>query len=130
VCVPSSCTVQDGIRVCTADCDGADSCRQVDFSYGKPVFDGAYVYNVSLSDGFQLKGKVTHYSMEDQTALETNGYTNYEKTIQRLLYMGENLYSVSQGVVKANKLGDLTELKMIELAGSMYNIWYGKPMPL
>lgn len=130
VCVPSSCTFQDGIKVCTADCDGADSCVQVDFSYGKPVFDGAYVYNVSLSEGFALKGKVTHYNAEDEASLATNGYTNYEKTIQRLLYIGENLYSVSQGVVKVNALADLTELKMVELAGSMYNIWYGKPMPL
>ena len=39
--------------------------------------------------------------------------------------MGENLYSVSQGVVKANALSDLTEKKMIELAESAYQIYYG-----
>lgn len=130
VCVPSSCTVTNGIKVCTADCDGANSCVAVDSSYTKPVFDGAYVYTVNLTDGFKLKGKITHYNAQDVADMKTNGYTNYEKLIQRLLYIGDNLYSVSQGVVKANALSDLTEKKMIELAGTIYNIYYGKPMPL
>lgn len=129
VCVPSSCTVSNGIKVCTADCDGANSCTPMD-TYSRPTFDGAYVYSVNLTDGFKLKGKITHYNADDQTALTTNGYTNYEKTIQRLLYIGENLYSVSQGVVKANALIDLTEKKMIDLAGSVYQIYYGQPLPL
>lgn len=130
VCVPSSCTYNNGIKVCTADCDGALSCVPVDTSYPKPIFDGAYVYNVNLTDGFKLKGTVTHYNADDVTSLKTNSYTNYEKTIQRLLYIGENLYSVSQGVVKANLLSDMTEKKMIELAGTVYQLYYGKPMPL
>ncbi len=129
VCVPTSCTYNNGIKVCTADCDGPNSCVPVD-TYSKPVFDGAYVYSVDLTNGFKLKGKITHYNADDTTALATNGYTAYEKTIQRLLYIGENLYSVSQGVVKANALADLAEKKMIELAGSVYPIYYGKPMPM
>ena len=130
ICVPSSCTVTNGIKVCTADCDGANSCVSLDSSYTRPVFDGAYVYTVNLTDGFKLKGKITHYNAQDEADMKTNGYTNYEKLIQRVLYIGENLYTVSQGVVKANALGDLTEKKMIELAGTIYNIYYGKPMPL
>ncbi|MFO0781237.1 MAG: beta-propeller domain-containing protein [Candidatus Gracilibacteria bacterium] len=130
VCVPTSCTTENGIKVCTADCDGANSCTQVPTTYGKPVFDGAYVYTVNLNDGFKLRGKVSHYSQADMDSLETNGYTNYEKTIQRILYIGESLYTVSQGAVKANVLSTLSEQKMIELAGSIYQIYYGKPMPL
>ena len=124
-CVPTSCTNENGIRVCTADCDGAESCKSVDMSYGKPVFDGAYVYNLNLTDGFTLKGKVTHYNEKDMTDLSTNGYTNYNKTIMRVIYIGEYLYTVSQGVVKANLLSDMTEKNMIELAGDIWNIYYG-----
>ena len=29
--------------------------------YGEPVFQGAYVYNLDLEKGFQLKGKITHF---------------------------------------------------------------------
>ncbi len=130
ICVPSSCTYNNGIKVCTTDCDGANSCLQPSNVYPVPVFDGAYVYTVNLTDGFQLKGKITHYNADEQASLATNGYTNYEKTIQRLLYMGEDLYSVSQGAVKANALSDLSEKNMIELAGSVYQIYYGKPLPL
>jgi len=125
ICVPSSCTSENGIRICTADCDGADSCKSWDVSYGKPVFDGAYVYNVSLTKGFELKGKVSHYSATEADNLTTNGYTDYNKTIQRALYIGEYLYTISPSAIKASLLSDLSDKKMIELAGDLWNLYYG-----
>jgi uncharacterized secreted protein with C-terminal beta-propeller domain len=122
VCVPTTCTDQNGIKVCTADCDGANSCVSYQADYTKPVFDGAYVYNVSLNDGFKLQGKITHYSDTEASDLLTNGYTNYEKTIQRVIYIGEYLYTISQGAVKANNLSDLVEKGLIQLAGTVYNV--------
>jgi inhibitor of cysteine peptidase len=122
ICVPSSCTTSGGIKVCTADCDGADSCKSYDTTYGKPVFDGAYVYNVNLTKGFELKGKISHYNEADTTNLTTNGYTDYNKTIQRALYIGEYLYTISPTAIKANLLSDLSEKKMI---GELWNLYYG-----
>jgi uncharacterized secreted protein with C-terminal beta-propeller domain len=124
-CVPSSCSTQNGIKICTADCDGAGSCKAWDTTYGKPVFDGAYVYTVTLDKGFTLKGKVSHYNETDMNNLMVNGYTDYNKTIQRALYIGEYLYTISPSVIKANLLSDLSEKKMIELAGELWNIYYG-----
>ena len=61
--------------------------------------------------------------MED---LLRNGYANWEKTIQRIIYMGNTLYTVSQGAVKANDLASsLREINYIELAGSLYNLKFG-----
>ncbi len=128
VCVPSSCTTSNGIKVCSADCDGANSCVNAQQPYAQPVFDGAYVYNIDLTKGFTLKGKITHYSTDDQTALTTNGYTNYDKTIQRLMYIGEDLYSVSQAVVKANLLSDVSDVNMIQLAASPQPVYYAQPL--
>lgn len=125
ICVPSSCTYENGITVCTTDCDGENSCVPYEYNYPDPVFDGAYVYNVNLEDGFTLKGKITHYNEDDLQDLEQNGYTTWEKTVKRLLYMGETLYSVSYDVVKANNLSDLEEINMIELAGDVYDVFYG-----
>lgn len=130
ICVPSSCTFENGITICTTDCDGANSCVQQEFQYGQKVFEGAYVYNISTEDGFELKGTINHHNEDDLLDLSETGYVNYQKAIERLVYIGENLYSISQWGVKANLLDDLTELDFIELAGnSEWNYWE-EPMPL
>lgn len=84
-------------------------------TYGSPVFQGAYVYNVSLDKGFELKGKITHYTPTE--IKDKAGYYWYGTSdIDRILYIGENLYTVSQAIVKANLLNDLSEVKSVKLA--------------
>ncbi|MCX6735438.1 MAG: beta-propeller domain-containing protein [Candidatus Peregrinibacteria bacterium] len=84
-------------------------------TYGEIVFQGAYVYNVSLDKGFDLKGKITHYTPTE--VKDKSGYYWYgDSDIQRILYIGENLYTVSKAVVKANLLNDLSEVKSLKLA--------------
>lgn len=129
-CKPSVCTTENGVTTCTADCDGANSCQSNEYIYPQTVFIGAYVYGVDLATGFQLKGKITHLDEQESADLIANGYGAYEKSIQRMLYIGENLYSVSQGMVKANQLSNLQEIKEIELAGETYPVYYDRPMPL
>jgi inhibitor of cysteine peptidase len=125
ICVAKSCTYENGIKVCTPDCDGENSCVQREFTYGEPVFDGAYVYNIDLANGFTLKGKITHYTDEEIKSLSEKKYTNYQKTIKRVLYIGENLYTVSNSIVKANLMNDLSEKGKIELAGGNDEFyWY------
>lgn len=131
ICVPKTCTYDNGIKVCSADCDGENSCVQQEYTYGKPTFQGAYVYNVDLTNGFSLKGKVSHYTDEETATAATQGwFSDYEKTIMRALYIGENLYTVSSGYVKANALSDFAEKGMLKLADATYDLGYGKPMPL
>jgi uncharacterized secreted protein with C-terminal beta-propeller domain len=131
ICVPKTCTYDNGIRVCSADCDGANSCVQEEYTYGKPTFQGAYVYNVDLTKGFTLKGKVSHYTdAETAEAIKQGWFSDYEKTIQRVLYIGENLYTVSSGYVKANALSDFAEKGLLKLADATYDLDYGMPMPL
>jgi hypothetical protein len=125
VCVPKSCTTSGGVQVCTADCDGANSCVQSQTAYPKAVFDGAYVYGIDLIHGFQLKGKITHYSADDQATLVSNSYPDYTKTIQRLMYIGESLYSVSPSAVMANALSGLVQQGLIQLAASPQQVNYG-----
>jgi len=122
-CVPTSCSTENGVTVCTTDCNGANSCYDAN-NYGVPVFDGAYAYNISLG-GLTLKGKVTHYNDQDMTDMQTNKYTNYQKTISRAIYIGDYLYTISTFGVKANYLSDLKEKNFIELAGDVWNIYYG-----
>lgn len=87
----------------------------------KLTFVGAYVYKLNLTDGFKLLGKVTHLTDTELSDLALksgdyfNPYYDYAKTIQRILYIGENLYTVSQAMIKANALVDLKELKSLVL---------------
>ncbi len=88
-----------------------------DNTYGDYVFQGAYVYDVSVEDGFDLRGKISHY---DESEVEDySGYYWYgPKDIKRILYIGDVLYTVSMGAVKANQYNSsLNDLDQVELEG-------------
>ena len=122
----STCTYENGITICKPGCDGLNSCQDSSYVYPKNVFVGAYVYSVDLQNGFKLKAKLTHLDQQGITDLLTNGYADYEKTIERILYIGDSLYTVSQGAVKANSLSsNLIEQGIVQLAGDLYNLSYG-----
>jgi len=79
------------------------------YAYGEAVWQGAYVFDVSLFHGFVLKGRITHLS----------GGTNiYEESywIKRTLYIEDVLYTVSNRKVKLNVLDDLSPIMEIELS--------------
>ncbi|MFH0954869.1 MAG: beta-propeller domain-containing protein [Candidatus Micrarchaeota archaeon] len=82
--------------------------------YGEFTFQGAYVYNLSLENGFQLKGKITHDS-GGENALKSGYYYSGNIGILRSLYIGNVLYTVSDAKILANDLATLGELKEIKL---------------
>lgn len=63
-------------------------------AYGKRVFSGAYVYQLNLEEGFQLKQKITHQREE----LDSFGWTD----VNRLLTIGDSLYAVSYDAITAH----------------------------
>ncbi|RJP34994.1 MAG: hypothetical protein C4536_01540 [Actinobacteria bacterium] len=83
------------------------------FAYGVPTFQGAYVYDLSLAGGFELKGRITH--MEDTQGLEDGYYYGSGDFVQRSLYIGDVLYTISPSGIKANDLDSLEELSFVEL---------------
>ncbi|MFH1500459.1 MAG: beta-propeller domain-containing protein [archaeon] len=88
--------------------------KTADNQYGGYVYQGAYVYNLNLEDGFELKGRVTHYT--DQEIFEKSGYYFYgDKNVQRSLYMDDVLYTFSNAMIMANDLDDLDEISSVEL---------------
>lgn len=82
--------------------------------YGNYTFQGAYVYDVSLAGGFYLKGRVTH---ADAPAGQDTGYGYYGSpdAVSRALYIGDNLYTVSEARIKVNSLGTLSDVATVEL---------------
>jgi len=74
--------------------------------------NGAYIYKLTLEEGFELKGIITH-NEEDQQ--QNNPYYNQYPQILRSLYIDNSLYTISNNMVKINDLNDLSEIKSITL---------------
>ncbi|MFC1810277.1 beta-propeller domain-containing protein [Patescibacteria group bacterium] len=72
-------------------------------TYGDFVFQGAHVYGLDLVNGFDLKAEISHYS-ETEVADKAGYYWYGPKDIERVLYIGDFLYTVSKGMVKANDM--------------------------
>jgi uncharacterized secreted protein with C-terminal beta-propeller domain len=77
-------------------------------AYGTVVWQGAYVFNITLAQGFALKGTVTH--VDDGAQVQ-----NTTCWVKRSLYIGNVLYTVSDIRVKMNSLEDLAFIKEIDL---------------
>lgn len=91
-----------------------DSKTEEEWQYGEQVFQGLYVYDFDLKNGFKLKGKITHISQEDQLK---SGYMigDYRDYIKRGLYIDNFLYTVSENQVHAHGLTSLDKIKAIKL---------------
>ena len=78
-------------------------------SYSKPhVAEGYFVYNINLEEGFKLKGTITHE--KEQTGF----YYGYNSKLLRGLYIDNNLFTVSETAVKANKLDTLEQISELK----------------
>ncbi len=92
-----------------------DSSYSSDFpEYGEFTFQGAYVYNIDLNKGFTMQGKISHLAPEDYLK---SGYYWYDsdKNIQRILFIGSNLYTLSNTKVQANAMGSLGKVGELSL---------------
>ncbi len=72
------------------------------------VWQGAYVFDISLDEGLVLKGRITH--LED-----TSSYSSYLYHVKRSLYIDNVLYTISDKKIKMNSLEDLEQINEIEL---------------
>jgi uncharacterized secreted protein with C-terminal beta-propeller domain len=76
--------------------------------YGTQVWQGVYVYNITLTNGLVLEGTITHAN--------TTGLPSSTLFINRELYIGNILYTISQAKIELNSLTDLSLLKEIDLS--------------
>jgi uncharacterized secreted protein with C-terminal beta-propeller domain len=82
------------------------------YAYGDFVWQGAYVFNVSLENGFVFKGGITH--MENYT--DYSYYPQYlPYSVKRSLYIDNVLYTISNKLIKMNNLEDLSEINEVAL---------------
>ena len=58
-------------------------------------FQGAIVYGLDLENGFIKKGEISH-----QVEQEENLNFDYTKTVERIIYINNNLYTLSKGLTR------------------------------
>jgi uncharacterized secreted protein with C-terminal beta-propeller domain len=73
------------------------------------ISEGYFVYNISLDNGFTLKGTITH----EKIASDYGAY--YGNKMLRGLYIEDDLFTVSEGTLKVNALSDLKEITDLKL---------------
>jgi len=83
-------------------------------AYGTFTFQGAYIYYIDLEKGLQYKGRISHLDAADYQRAGDYWY-NSAKNINRVLYIGETLYTVSPGRIQTHKLDDLSFISSLDL---------------
>ena len=74
-------------------------------------WQGAYVFELTLT-GFELKGGVTH----QETTASASYYSDYNQNVNRALYIGNTLYTVSNAKVLLNSLDTLALIAEVNLS--------------
>ncbi len=73
------------------------------------VSEGYFVYKINLTDGFKLKGTITHNKTTSKY-----GYWNNSKLL-RGLYIDDNLFTISEEQIKVNRLEDLEQISELKV---------------
>jgi len=92
-------------------------------AYGEMVWQGAYVFDLTLDGGFVLKGNVTHIdatmpilTREGNVVTGTAAYWySQDYFVNRALYIGNTLYTVSNAKVQLNNLDTLALIAEVNL---------------
>jgi uncharacterized secreted protein with C-terminal beta-propeller domain len=84
--------------------------------WGKFVFGGVAVFNIT-DKKFKLAGKIDHSDngRQGDSYSSWGGYSYYDSTVQRSLYIKDILYTVSGRYIKMNTLGSLAPVGSIAL---------------
>ena len=94
-------------------CEGGDQ----NGNYGTDMtFSGLMVYDVTVADGFKLRGKVAHPSVDGApnqygyyNSACSNWWENANSEVKRSIIMDDWVYSVSDSRIKANALSNLSQ---------------------
>lgn len=73
-------------------------------AWGEAVYQGAYVFDIDLRDGFTIRGRITHY--DDQDFLKSGSYF-YGKSVERILRIEDSLITISQDGIQSHDERDI-----------------------
>ena len=76
------------------------------------IAEGYEVYNIDLENGFKKKGTITHKLDNENKAYSYKTLTH----LLRGMYIDDNLYTISERMIKINKLDTLEQIKEIDIS--------------
>lgn len=74
------------------------------------TWQGAYVYTVDPTTGFTLRGRSTHLS-DEEIAMAGIRWYDSQKNVQRILTIGNVLYTLSDQGIKSHDLGTMAPIQ-------------------
>ncbi len=83
--------------------------------YGEFAFQGAYVYNLDPESGFSLEGRITHTDSAD-SGRQPYGWYSSGTNVERILYIDDILYTLSDTMIKANEMVTLAEINSLPIS--------------
>lgn len=84
-------------------------------AYGETTFQGALVLDITLEDGFKERGRITHYTTADEAK---RGSYYYGKSIERIIRVGNYLYTLSQAGLQSHTEDTVTKAGAVEFTQS------------
>lgn len=75
------------------------------------ISEGYLVYNINIEDGIKLKGVITH---------DVQNTYNYSGNLLRGLYIKDNLFTLSQSMLKVNRLDTLEQINVMNIKEAKY----------
>jgi inhibitor of cysteine peptidase len=82
-------------------------------AYGEFVWQGAYVFDISLEEGLQFRGGITHCT--DADFGQYGYYYSTDCSVERSLYIDDILYTISDAKIKMNDLENLNQINEVVL---------------
>ena len=75
------------------------------------MWTGACVFSLTIEGGFQPRGGISHAD-----ELPNEGYRGWSSyAVRRSLYIEDYVYTISENLVKINRMDDLAEIGELEL---------------
>lgn len=82
--------------------------------YYKNTFQGAIVFSLDLEKGFKEEARISHLEEKDDNYSYTS-YMNSDNAVQRIIYIKDTLFTLSQDTIKALDLKTYKEVGSIDL---------------
>ena len=93
------------------------------------IAEGYLVYNIDLENGFKLKGTITHEFSSAYYKIKNYYSTHRVSELLRGLYIGNNLFTVSETEIKASNIDTLQLISSINVNEEKQKnggVWYGR----
>lgn len=84
------------------------------YTFGRHVWQGACVFDISIEEGLIFKGGITHLE-SNIDPYKSKYYSSSFNSVKRTLYIDNTLYTISDKKIKMNSLETLAEISEIEL---------------